>query len=304
VPLSRALARQPATHMVSNEGILLCWLGYKAVCGRAGRSIRCPFSVRKARAKNKPYLSPHGFFRKLQFGDNERAKEFLEIFGPLKLEVGTRLRGTGPVVVDLCDLWSSQLRFCLIANVWESLGDRKQLATALLNCCLKGREISKYEKFSLGQEFGPPPAFERRGEYEFPWQLQRQAPTTWLESAPMREMQGCALQLILLELNAHTRDLRIVWERGWETSGRKFREMVWIDSLWSAIWELWGWDTIGLSWRRCPHCERFFYPKRHDQFYCTPRQQALWSKRRYSAERRAQERQRKREKMSTRRAAQ
>ena len=101
-------------------------------------------------------------------------------------------------------------------------------------------------------------------------------------------MRNWALKLILVELNTHMHDTRIRWERGWEVSGRKFRTVVWVDSLLSAIWEFWGRDTAGLYWRRCPHCQRFFYPKRHDQFYCIPREQSLWSKRRYAAEQRAQ----------------
>jgi hypothetical protein len=244
-----------------------------------------------AQAKKKPDLSPHGFFRKLQSGDNEQAKEFLETFGPLKLDLGARLSGHGDVVVDLAEFWSLHRRYCLISEVWESLDDRKQLEAFLLNSYAQRRGISKYDEFPLGQTFGPPPEFKSRGEYEFPWQVQQQDAREWLGSARMEAIRACALDLIFLELNAHTHKLRMVWDRGWEATGRKFREVLWVDSLWSAIWESWGWDTKRLYWRRCPHCQRFFYPKRHDQFYCTPRQQALWSKRRYAAERRAQERQ-------------
>ena len=251
-------------------------------------------AYKKAHAKNDPYLAPHGFFRKLRFGDNEDAKEFLEAFGPLKLDVGQRLLGSGSVVVDLGEFWILHLRFCLIAKLWESLDDREQLATALLRSYENKKDISRCGKFSLGQKLGPPPLFQKRGEYEFPWQVQNQDATTWLSHTPIDEMRSCALGLILNELTAHTSDLRIVWDRGWESSGRKLRPVIWVDSLWSAVWEFWGKDTIGLSWRQCPHCQTFFYPKRRDQFYCTPRQQALWSKRRYAAEQYAQERRGKR----------
>lgn len=241
-----------------------------------------------AHAKKNPYLSPYGFFRRLRFGDNEHAKEFLETFGPLELDAGKLLIVGAHVDVDLGKFWSLQLRFRLIAEIWESLNGRGQLARALLNIFERRHEISKHD-YPLGQIFGLPPAFRRTDVYEFPWQIQQQEAKEWLESAPMEEMHEFALQLILLELNAHTHDLRIVWHRGWETTGGKFREVVWVDSLWSAIWESWGWDTNRLSWRRCPHCQRFFYPKRRDQICCTPRQQELWSKRKYAAERRAQE---------------
>jgi hypothetical protein len=249
-------------------------------------------SYEKAHATKNPYLSPHGFLRKLQFGNNTQAKEFLENFGPLKLPAGVRLSGMGRVVVDLGEFWGLQRRFCLVANVWESLDDRAILTTALTNCYEYKKTASLDHDLSLGQIFGPPPTFEKRGQYELPWEVQHQEATSWLRSAGMGQMRECAAQLILLELSAHTHDLRLVWDRIGEPSGRKFRQVVWFDSLWSAVWELWGRDTSGLSWRRCPHCQAFFYPKRHDQFYCTPRQQALWSKRRYSAERRAEERKR------------
>ena len=249
----------------------------------------------EAHSKKDPWVAPHGLLRKLRFRENDHAKEFLETFGPLKLNVGERLSGTGfALLVDLDQFWSLQRRFALVAKIFESLDDRDKLTEALLTLYESWRTVSEYTKFPLGQILGPPPAVEQKGRYEFPWELKQQPATTWLKSATIEEMRQWALQLILLELNAHMHDRRIQWERGWEASGRKFRSVVWVDSLWSAIWEFWGKDTIGVSWRQCPHCQIFFYPKRRDQFYCTPRQQALWSKRRYAAEQRAYERQWKR----------
>jgi hypothetical protein len=257
----------------------------------------------KACAKKNPYLAPNARFRKLRFGDISGAKEFLESFGPLTLDIGQRLSGRGDVIVDLREFWGLQLRFSLVATVWESLDNREQLADAIFAIYQRRRELSAYGKFPLGQVFGSPPRSDRRGRYKFPWQSHRQRATAWLKSATIDEMRECALKLVLLELNIHTRDHRILWQRGWEVSRRKFRTVVWVDSLWSAIWEFSGWNMAGLSWRRCPHCQKLFYPKRHDQFYCTPRQQALWSKRRYAAERRAPERH-ARDGMSTRRVDQ
>jgi hypothetical protein len=247
-----------------------------------------------AHAKKNPYLSPHGFFRRLQSGDNEHAKKFLETFGPLELDAGKRLIERAHVGVNLDKFWSLHRRFWQIAELWESLDDRKQLEAGLLYSYIHRQVTPKYDIHPLGQIFGPPPEFEKRGVYEFPWEVQGQEAQNWLGSARMEEMRACALQLILLELNAHTHKLAIRWERGWEVTGRGFREVVWVDSLWSAIWESWGWDTKRLSWRRCPHCQTYFYPKRIDQICCTRRQQTLWSKRRYAAEQRYQEHQRKR----------
>ena len=248
----------------------------------------------KACANKKLDLAPNVRFRKLRFRENSEAKEYLETFGPLTLDMGQRLLGSGTIRVDLHKFWALQLRFALIATVWESLDDREQLANAILELYQRRGEWSGHGEFPLGQTFGPPPDSKRAGIYKFPWQSQRQNATAWLKSATIDEMREWTLQVVLRELNIHARNQRIRWQRGWEESERKFRTAVWIDSLWSAIWQFSGWDTSCLSWRRCPHCKRFFYPKRRDQFYCTPRQQALWSKRRYAAEQRAQDRRRER----------
>ena len=263
------------------------------VCGSLTDHYNLHQAYEQACAKKNPYLAPNARFRKLRSGDISGAHEFLESFGPLTLDIGQRLSGRGDVIVDLRKFWALHLRFSLIATLWESLDNREQLADAIFAIYQRREELSAYGKFPLGQKFGPPPHSDPRDRYKFPWQSQRQRATLWLKSATIDEMREWALQLVLLELNIHTRDQRILWQRGWEESGRKFRTVVWVDSLWSAIWEFSGWNMTDLSWRRCPHCQRFFYPKRHDQFYCTPRQQALWSKRRYAAEERAHERKRR-----------
>src|SRR5579859_7923118 len=118
----------------------------------------------KAHAKYNPYLAPHGFFRKLRLGDNDHAKDFLETFGPLQLGVGERLRGTSlHFLVDLDEFWSLQLRFSLVARIYESLDDRDRLTEALLTLYESERTVSKYTKFPLGQTFGPPPISEPKG---------------------------------------------------------------------------------------------------------------------------------------------
>jgi hypothetical protein len=97
-----------------------------------------------------------------------------------------------------------------------------------------------------------------------------------------------ALALILNRLNlAGHIDRPTTYDRSWASTQDQFRLVVGMDSLWDGIWQLFGWDTVGISWRHCPHCQHIFYPKRHDQYYCSPRQQALASKRAYAARRRA-----------------
>jgi len=53
-------------------------------------------------------------------------------------------------------------------------------------------------------------------------------------------------------------------------------------SLWTVIWQLFARDTLGVSWRICPHCNRLFYPTRKDRFFCTSRLQVLHSKREWA----------------------
>ena len=98
-----------------------------------------------------------------------------------------------------------------------------------------------------------------------------------------------AIAFISLELSHYTRDRHPRWSNEWTPKGDKWRMELEMGSLWEALWELFAWDTAGVWWRRCPHCQKLFYPKRKDQFYCTPRQQALGSKRMYAARKRAQE---------------
>lgn len=244
----------------------------------------------KAHARKDPLLAPHGFFRKLAPKNVSHAREFLQTFGPLFLDSGPRLLGRGEVAIDLDQFWALHLRFSLVSNLWESLHlrNRDRLSGVLSEIFRRRREFPK-ERYPLGTQFGMPTS-KTRSRCKFPWQQQRQKVQTWLRTASLEEIRQCALSLVHLELNAHTRDRQIGWQKGWERSGEKFRLEIWIESLWSAIWEFFGTDTAGIAWRRCPHCQQLFYPRRRDQFYCTPRQQALASKRRYATERRARER--------------
>jgi len=240
-----------------------------------------------AHSKRKVNLAPHGFFRQLAPGNNCHAREFLYRFGPLKLDAGARIYGHGKhLTVDLEEFWRLHLRFRLIANLWESLHDKSSLIQALLD--IQNRRDQAHEDFPLGVELSPPPATTWR-EYRFPWQLEQQPPTEWLQKADFEQLRTIALYILNLELNIHTLRSRIIWQRGWEPSGERFRPARWVDSLWSAIWESFGMDISGTAWRRCPHCQQLFYPKRRDQYYCSPRQQALASKRDYARRFRAGE---------------
>ena len=182
------------------------------------------------------------------------------------------------------------MRFCLIAKLWESRNDKKELPLAWSEIATRAEEASGPEKIPLGK------VADRTGQYlfkVFPWEYQRKSFDDWLGSTDFTTLRKEAVCLVNSELNNQVMDKAIYWERGWEVTGEKFRLAIELDSLWSAIWEFFAWDTSGISWRRCPHCQKFFYPKRRDQFYCTPQQQALASKRAYAAWSRAEEQKKK-----------
>jgi hypothetical protein len=239
------------------------------------------------RIKKRVDQTPHGFLRKLAPDNTGHAKEFLEKFGPLQLPSGARIYGRGfHITIDLAKFWAMHLRFCLIAELWENLPDKDRLTQAIAKICEKRELASQFQAVSLGTEFSPPPEDKFR-RFLFPWERLEQSGDEWLKHASVKDLRDCALYLVNIELNAHMFGRRIVWHRGFEPSGEKFRPVIWVDSLWSAIWEFFGMDMTGLAWRQCPHCQKLFYPKRKDQFYCTPRQQGLASKREYARRSRA-----------------
>lgn len=209
----------------------------------------------RALLQKNPLISPHGFFRSLATDNAHHAIEFARKFGPLGDLPGPP---HGSVRVGLASFWARQLRFRLISNLWESRNDPKQLESAW-------EDVGKHRSHA-----------ER-------WQYPLQVPT-------FRESKRAAVfTLVRGELNLHTADRTTTWLR-YEDG---FRPMLKAKGLLFMIWEFFGLDTATTEWRRCPHCQRLFYPRRRDQFYCTPRQQALASKRAYAAQRRAEERNRR-----------
>jgi hypothetical protein len=265
----------------------------------AGRTLR-PHDLEElyetAHKQREPLLAPHGFFQRLGPGNNFHAREFLEKFGPLKLTAPQReklfLGYSIELSVDLQEFWTLHTRFSLFVQLWESLNNEERVGEILLEIYQRRVELAQHGEFPVGTTFGMPPSWGQSA-LRFPWS-QPEGAQRWLGVAPHRVIRDLALRLILSELNCHISKCHLTWQRGWESSGEKFRQVIWVDSLWSTIWEFFGRDTATGAWRRCPHCQKLFYPKRHDQLYCTPRQQSLWSKRRYAAERRAQAHQRRR----------
>lgn len=268
-----------------------------------------PYNVRgtfeRAVKKRDPALAPHGFFRQLAPGNNFHALEFLQKFGPLKLSTEQRLGHIRYLKVDLGEFWGLHLRFRLVAQLWESRNDRERLVQAWQEFFRHHEEASRWEVIPLGsteeasqwirfsEEALPIGSEEKYDHLPFPWELTKQPFDEWVRRANLAALREAALGLVHSELIVHTRDRHVGWLRGWEPTREKFRLVVHVDSLWSLIWEFLGWDTAGTPWQRCPHCQRVFYPRRRDQLYCTPRQQALASKRAYAARCRAEERRKK-----------
>jgi hypothetical protein len=237
-----------------------------------------------ARRKHNPLLSPHGMFRELRQGCAADAQKFLQTFGPLALTPPARAPlGFQSVPLDI--FWSRQLRFRLVAGLWDGRADKRALLGAWRAIAENHASASLHQKLPFGfpEEPGLP-----RDNPPFPWNLNRMPFDRWEREVDYVDAKKHALALIRLELEIHTADCTIAWENGWEATKEKFRPILRPPSLLAMMWELFGLDTLGIGWRRCTHCRKLIYPKRCDQFYCTVRQQALASKRNYAANRRAE----------------
>jgi hypothetical protein len=259
--------------------------------GKLSEAYDVRLAHERAHEKHDPSLAPHGFFRQLQHGKTYHALEFLKEFGPLRLTSGQR-EGTELVRVELGEFWGLHRRFCLICDLWESIHDREKLAAAWKGVNENRAEVSLHEDHPLGSFL----MTGKNGDAQvaistFPWERANMPFDDWHRSVSFSEMRKAALWLIHSELDLHMRGRTLCWERGWERSETKFRPITHVDSLWSLLWEFFGLDTAEMFWRRCPHCQRIFYARRKDQFYCTPRQQGLASKRAYATRRRSQEKQ-------------
>lgn len=211
----------------------------------------------RALLQREPLISPHGLFRSLKTGNAGDAIKFVRKFGPLGDLPGPP---HGSLRFGLAWFWARQLRFRLISNLWESRNDPQQLTSAW-------RDIVKHRS--------------RAERWQYPLKLPREIPRT---------QRAAAFELIQSELELHTVGRATTWVR----FGEGFRPTLKAKGLLFIIWEFFGLDSATTEWRRCPHCQRLFYPRRRDQFYCSPRQQALASKRAYAARRRGKEKRRAR----------
>jgi hypothetical protein len=238
-------------------------------------------------------MAPHGLFRSLAPGNNWQAREFLEKFGPLFDPLKSELPATGQIEINLSEFWTWHLRFRLVSQLWEARNDREGLIGAWKELGERTEESSSLTDLPLG---GTHIGKQEYLEFPLPWAQANLGFAEWASQTPLSSLRKPAISLVHRELNQHFHNSRLLWVRGWEPSGEKFRLEHHPDSLWSMIWEFFAWDTAGVFWRRCSHCQQFFYPRRTDQFYCTSRQQGLASKRDYARRMRASEKTSKRRK--------
>jgi hypothetical protein len=276
---------------------------------RSGRYIPCvpleeaddyePHAAYDRACKQRnPKLSPHTAFRRVSKLSD--LLFFLRDFGPLTngkapgvIRDGGREPGPEEGIVEwlpedepkkfvnLDDFWRKQRHYDGVVRLWDVLAQHEGLKAQWQRLLVERSE----------------PFYDEAEDW---WHIEQ-----W--SAESKESSR-SVDLVEWVSNLSAHDLRI------STTGfivRQVREnatggMFWrwhkdglggilfapeakVGSLWAAIWEFFALDTgAGHIWRVCPHCGKLFYPSRRDRFFCTPRQQQLYSKRRYWRQREAE----------------
>jgi len=272
-----------------------------------GAHYYIPDAHRRAHAQHDPLLAPHGFFRALPPKRNTAAIEFVERFGPFTwpYEVGVK-----PELV-LGDFWNKHLRYVSVVRLWEDRDDEYKLRSAFSDLYKNIGQIQfaeGWERFDVAPPelvddwfdlggvplcpLGGSPASRRR--QVLPWEEANDTPEEWLGKTPFEKLREEAIGIFHGELNAHLFGREARWLRRDVDDSQQpvsFQLFFSRGDLWQIIWELTGLDTAeGMSWRLCPSCNIFFYPKRSDQYYCTSEEQVRASKRNYARVRRQRER--------------
>lgn len=244
----------------------------------------------RACRKRDPALSPHTALRLLEYGKPSDAFAFLEKFGPFWLEGSDLLPGqpsdsdvyvtAGPTMtvwLNLDVFWAAQRRYVTVVELLGAYrGDgRLSLRNAWKVLVDHLDEIDKVR---------PPLLDQLRLAV---WAAPEEEPASiadrdkflkWL-LAPDRHLRERTPNFIGDELNHQAHDCKPWWR--W-VEGQGFVMSLSSMSLWAIIWQLFARDTLGVSWRVCPHCNRLFYPTRKDRFFCTSRLQVLHSKRQWA----------------------
>ena len=259
------------------------------VIGNLTREYNVRRTAEIAHGRGDPLLAPHGHFRNLAHGNHKHAVEFLEKFGPLTMTPGQKSMADNAVEVNMPDFWQKHRRFVLTVALYEQRNAPDRLEQAWRELHIHLHEFETEGIFPFGAVPINPFAEEAYSEWTHPWDLfESDSFERWLSSTSAKDLRSNSLDLVQGELNNHSFGRQLWWLRDLEgASHDRFLPFTRVDSLWSILWELFGLDTAGVLWRRCVGCRRFFYPKRRDQFYCSPREQALASKREYARRKRA-----------------
>jgi hypothetical protein len=272
---------------------------------RRGTPYSVPEAHRRAQALHDPLLAPHGFFRALPSKQNSAAIEFVEEFGPLDWPVIDE----SPALV-LQDFWLKHLRYVTVIKLWESRDHEDQLRSAFSALYENLGQIHFAEGWQQFEDVPPGvsdgcwagvvPLYplgstsSSRKRHLLPWEKDDLTFESWLGSTVFEELHETAINIFHGELNVHLVGREPRWLRmnvDDPAQPLSFQLSFGGGNLWQMIWELTGLDTAqGRSWRICPACNVFFYPKRSDQDYCRSEEQVRASKRNYARTRRQRER--------------
>jgi hypothetical protein len=234
-----------------------------------------------ARERDDPLLSPHGFFRSLQFGNRRHALEFTSTFGPLTWKPQVIAKGADLYTrLNLAEFWAKHRRYCRVAALIENHSRPAELRDTLSTLQKEIALLDVADSFPLSL----PRPFHRASRRQLG--TNRAEFDKWLGSATDDDLRSLAESVIHRELVRQLHTRKPWWIR--KQPELRFELTLLSGTLWNILWEMLAWDTSsGIFWRICPHCGKLFYPPRRDRFYCTSRQQVLASKRQYAAEQRA-----------------
>jgi len=287
---------------------------------RRGTPYYIPEAHRLSHARHDPLLAPHGFFRALPSKRNTAAIEFVEKFGPLDWPVEI---GKVPELV-LDDFWLKHLRYISVVRLWEARDDEGGLRNAFSDLRKNLDQIHLAEGWEIPFEFDREYDSEHFDEEDrhlreawrqrlgfvpnhplgslgtwrtfcpLPWEEGGRTFEEWLGATVFKALREAAIQIFHGELNLHLAGREPRWARNDVDDPRQppsFQFFITGGDLWQIIWELTGLDTAQMrSWRICPDCNKLFYPKRSDQYYCKSEEQVRASKRNYARTRRQRER--------------
>jgi hypothetical protein len=238
--------------------------------------------LEEAQSQREPEIAPHIMFRNLHSENDAAAIGFLHECGPLFREDMTR----DPLVwIDLNDFWRKHARFVAITDLYQNFHNFELLRESVLYIVHNIDSLNVAGPATIGEipGGGSRIPFLRLVTLSEPYvyrMLDQDGDPMWNHES----FQNLARELIHSELLLQTNEgIRSGWELVDGGNAPNFRPTRVVTSLWAAIWEMFGLDMWrGFGWRSCRICSKYFYPLQVNSECCTPKHQALWSKRRYA----------------------